>query len=103
MTLLSRSFTQFVQDMAAVVQGKGVGLVDLSVGSVLRSLLEANASLALWIQWLTLRLLQATRAATCSGSDLDSWMGDFSLSRLTAVPSRGEVTFTRYTPIVAAV
>ena len=62
----------------------------------MRALLEASASVALWMQWLILLVLQMTRAATSSGSDLDSWMADFSLSRLPASPASGTVTFSRY-------
>src|SRR4051794_28754063 len=95
MQLPSRSFSQFLQDSAAIIQGSTIGLIDLSAGSVLRSVLEANASVALWIQWLILRLLQATRAATSVGNDLDSWMQDFSVVRLPATPAVGQVSFSR--------
>ncbi|HUN43479.1 MAG TPA: baseplate J/gp47 family protein [Acetobacteraceae bacterium] len=59
-------------------------------------MLEASASVALWLQWLILLVLQMTRAATSSGADLDSWMADFSLTRLPASPATGTVTFSRY-------
>jgi uncharacterized phage protein gp47/JayE len=49
------------------------------------------------MQWLILQVLQMTRAATCVGTDLDSWMADMSLIRLPAVPAVGSVTFSRYT------
>ncbi len=83
--------------MSAAVQGSAAQLIDLSVGSVLRALLEACASVALWMQWLILQVLSMTRAATSSGSDLDSWMADFSLTRLPGAPAVGSVTFSRYT------
>jgi uncharacterized phage protein gp47/JayE len=96
MALPSKSFTQFLQDMSAVVQGSAATVLDLTVGSVLRAILEANASLALWMQWLILQALQLTRAATSAGPDLDSWMADFSVARLPAAASQGVVTFSRY-------
>jgi uncharacterized phage protein gp47/JayE len=65
---------------------------------VLRAILEANAGLALWIQWLILLVLQTTRAATSAGPDLDSWMADFGLTRLPAVAAAGAVTFARFSP-----
>ena len=43
-------------------------------------------------------MLQSTRAATSTGADLDSWMADFSLARLPAVPASGTVTLSRFTP-----
>jgi uncharacterized phage protein gp47/JayE len=63
----------------------------------LRALLEACASVALWMQWLILQVLSMTRAATSSGADLDSWMADFSLTRLAGSQAVGQVTFARYT------
>jgi uncharacterized phage protein gp47/JayE len=102
MNLQLPSFGTLVQNMAAVVQGAAPGLVDLTVGSILRATLEASASIGLWMQWLVLLLLQTTRAATSAGPDLDSWMGDFSLSRLPASAAVGTVTFTRFTPVQAA-
>ena len=60
-----------------------------------RSLLEANASIALWMQWLIMQTLSVTRAATSAGADLDSWMADFALSRKPSTAATGFVTFTR--------
>jgi uncharacterized phage protein gp47/JayE len=97
MQLSLQTFTSLVQNMAAAVQSTATQLLDLTVGSTLRAVLEANASVALWIQWLILQVLQMTRAATSIGTDLDSWMADMSLSRLPAVPAVGVVTFSRYT------
>lgn len=98
MQLPVQSFSAMVQQMAATLQGNASQLVDLTVGSVLRALLEASASVALWMQWLILQVLSMTRAATSVGADLDSWMADFSLSRLPATSAVGTVTFSRYTP-----
>lgn len=91
-----------VQNMAAAVQASATQLVDLTVGSTLRAVLEANASIGLWVQWLILQVLRATRAATSSGSDLDSWMADMTLTRLPAVAATGIVTFSRFTDTIAA-
>ena len=102
MQLQLQNFTTLVQNMAAAVQSAATQLLDLTVGSTLRAILEANASIALWMQWLILQVLQVTRAATSSGSDLDSWVADFSLTRLPAVAASGIVTLSRFTPTVAA-
>lgn len=96
MNLGLKSFSQIVQDMGAILQSSATALVDVSVGSVARALFEANAGIALWMQWLILQVLQTTRAATSTGSDLDSWMADFGLARLSALPSSGLVTFFRF-------
>ena len=102
MQLSLQTFNTLVQNMAAAVQSSAASLLDLTVGSVLRAVLEANASIALWMQWLILLVLQTTRAATSNGVDLDSWMGDFSLTRLPAIAATGIVTFSRFTPTVTA-
>ena len=102
MQLSLQTFTSLVQNMAAAVQAAATQLLDLTVGSAMRAVLEANASVALWMQWLILQVLQTTRAATSTGADLDSWMADMSLTRLPAVAATGSVTFTRFTPTASA-
>jgi uncharacterized phage protein gp47/JayE len=103
MQLSLQTFTSLIQNMAAAVQSAATQLLDLTVGSTLRAILEANASVALWMQWLILQVLQMTRAATSVGADLDSWMADMSLSRLPAVSAVGLVTFSRYTATASSV
>lgn len=101
MKLETRTLAQFVESMSATVQGTATRLVDLSVGSVLRAVLEASASVALWLQWLISDVLNASRAATSEGENLDSWMADFSFTRLPASRAVGSVTFGRYADIGA--
>lgn len=103
MNLNLRTFDSIVASGAAAVQGAATTVLDLTVGSVLRAILEANAGLGLWLQWLLLLVLQTTRAATSSNSDLDSWMADFSLTRLPAATARGSATFSRFTAVTAGV
>jgi hypothetical protein len=88
--------------MSAALQSSATALVDVSVGSVIRAIFEANASVVLWLQWLILQVLQTTRASTSTGADLDSWMADFGLTRLPASASTGIVTFSRFSPNLAA-
>jgi uncharacterized phage protein gp47/JayE len=102
MQLQLRSFDRIVAAAAAAVQAAAQQALDLSVGSVLRAMLEANAGLGLWLQWLILLVLQTTRAATSSGSDLDSWVADFGLTRLPASAAAGTVTFARFAPVSSA-
>ena len=96
MDLPTRTLTDIVRDMSAAITASAGRLIDLSVGSVLRSIIEANAAVVLWVQWLILLTLQTTRAATSTGTDLDSWMADFSLLRLPAIAASGTATFSRY-------
>ena len=102
MQLQLQTFTSLVSAAAAAVQGSAKQLIDLTVGSTLRALLEASASAGLWMQWLILQVLQMTRAATSTGADLDSWVADFGLVRLPAVAATGSATFSRFTPTNAA-
>ena len=102
MNLSLKSFSQLVEDMGAALQSSATALVDVSVGSVIRAIFEANASVVLWLQWLILQLLHTTRAATSTGSDLDSWMLDYGLKRLPASPASGTVTFSRFANSLAA-
>jgi uncharacterized phage protein gp47/JayE len=102
MILPFQTFSSLVQSMASAVQAAAVQLLDLTIGSTLRAILEATASIALWMQWLILQVLEMTRAATSSGADLDSWMADFSLERLPASPASGTVTFSRFNSSVPA-
>ncbi|MBU6419063.1 MAG: baseplate J/gp47 family protein [Proteobacteria bacterium] len=102
MKLSLQNFSTLVEGMAASVQGAATTLMDLTVGSVLRAILEANAALALWLQWLIVQTLSATRLATSSGADCDSFGADFGFARLPAVAATGQVTFSRFTPTLQA-
>jgi uncharacterized phage protein gp47/JayE len=104
MNLNLKAFSQLIEDMGAALQSSASSLIDVSVGSVVRAIFEANASVVLWLQWLVVQVLQSTRASTSNGPDLDSWMQDFSMTRLPAVPSTGIVTFSRFgTSLPAAI
>jgi uncharacterized phage protein gp47/JayE len=96
MNLPTRNFTDIVRDVSAAITASAGRLIDVSVGSVLRAIIESNAAIVLWVQWLVLLTLQTTRAATSTGADLDTWMADFSLSRLPAMASTGITTFSRF-------
>lgn len=102
MQLSLQNFSTLVEGMAASVQGAAATLLDLTVGSVLRALLEANASVALWLQWLIVQVLSSTRLATSAGADCDSFGADFGFARLPAVAASGQVTLARFTPSTAA-
>ncbi|MGD0103385.1 MAG: baseplate J/gp47 family protein [Rhodopila sp.] len=102
MNLNLKGFSQLVEDMGAALQSSASSLIDVSVGSVVRAIFEANASVVLWLQWLVLQVLASTRASTSNGSDLDSWMLDFGQTRLPALQSTGIVTFSRFVNSLSA-
>jgi uncharacterized phage protein gp47/JayE len=102
MQLQLQDFTTLVRNMAASVQGSATALIDVTTGSVMRAILEANASVALWLQWLIVLVLGQTRASTSTGTDLDSWVADFSLARLPAQAATTTAVFSRITPGLVA-
>lgn len=102
MNLQFQNFLNLVEGMAAAVQGASAQLLDFTVGSVVRAIMEANAAVALWLQWLIAQVLSVTRAATSTGSDLDSFMADYGVSRLPAVAASGGVEFYRAVTGLAA-
>jgi len=103
MAITTKSFTVLVQDAVTAIQGAATGLVDLTIGSVLRAVTEALATVVLWLQGLFLELLARTRAATSNGTHLHSWMLDFSVTPILAKAASGAATFSRYTATAQAV
>ena len=98
-----RGFSVIVRDMSAAVTASAGKLIDVSIGSVLRAIIDANAGLVLWVQSLVLIALQMTRAATSNGTDLDTWMADFGVTRLPALPASGNASFSRFSGNVQTV
>ena len=96
MTLPTRNFDQIVADQTAALQ-VAQPLFSMSPGSVLQALAEANAGIALFLQYLTFKTIEATRLATCEAADCDSFGADFLFARYPAVPSTGQVQFVRFT------
>jgi len=107
-SLTTKNFTSLVQEWAAVCQ-TAVSVVypaislNFTKGSILRALAESQASVSLWLQGLTLNLLTVTRLATSQGSDVDSFVNDFNMTRLPGSVSTGIVTFSRIIPTNPAV
>lgn len=103
--LNTRTFFQLVQGQAAAIQARAAGLVDFSVGSILRAITESTAAVGLWLQGLVLKVLAMTRLSTSDGEDADSFVADFggpivdggvaTFARLGAEPARGVVIFSR--------
>lgn len=102
MALNIKDFPTIVSDQVAAIQASSSSLVSTTIGSIIRALAEANAAVVLWLQGLIIALLATTRASTSTGTDLDSWVADYGLTRLAAVAATGQVTFSRFTPTLAA-
>jgi uncharacterized phage protein gp47/JayE len=102
MTVSTQNFSTLVSNMAAAVQARASQLVDLTIGSILRAVIEACAAAGLWLQSLVLQVAALTRLATSTGSDADSFVNDFGFSRVQAVGSTGPLYFSRATATSAA-
>jgi uncharacterized phage protein gp47/JayE len=102
-TLTLKGLARLVQDQAAAVQAKSAAILDFSAGSVLRAFVESNAAVGVWLQALVLKVLAASRLSTAAGSDVDTFIQDFGLTRLAASSSSGLVSFSRYTATNASV
>ena len=93
-----QSFDGIVQAMCAGLQDASGSLVDVGSGSVARALMESSASIAVWVQFLNMQVLASTRLATSAGTDIDSWVGDFGLTRLAATPASGIAVMSSLNP-----
>jgi uncharacterized phage protein gp47/JayE len=99
MAISTQTFTQFVSNAVAAIQSASRVLVDLTVGSILRAVVQAASGMALWLQGEILQLAALTRFGSSSGADADSWGADFGFPRLPAkFTLPGPVTFSRFTP-----
>jgi uncharacterized phage protein gp47/JayE len=99
----SQSFTTLVTNMVTAIQANATIALNLTVGSVLRAIVEAVAGMGLWLQAQIAYVLTITRAATSNGPDLDSYFNDFGLPRIGAVSAVGSLTFSRFSTVGSAV
>lgn len=104
MTMQIFDFNTITARVATAIQGASAGkLIDMTTGSVLRAVAESYAATVLWLQGMILQLLTTTRAASSTGTDLDTWMADYGLTRLPAQAASGRVTLSRFTATSQAV
>jgi uncharacterized phage protein gp47/JayE len=95
MQLQLLNFPALVSLGAAAAQKACKKLLNLTTGSVTRSVIEASGSLAMWIQYLIVQVWLGSRLATSAGTDVDTYVGDFTLTREPAVAATGLVTLSR--------
>jgi len=97
------AFRDLLRMQAQTLQTSTGKVWNLSVGSTIRAVYEANAGVALWMQWLIILVAQQTRLATSVGHDADTFGADFGFTRLPATYSSGLAVFARATVGQAAV
>ncbi|NHO32019.1 baseplate J/gp47 family protein [Acetobacter fallax] len=98
MNISLQNFSTLVSNSAAAAQGSCSALLDFTAGSVARALIEANSTVALWIQYLILQVLSVTRLATSFGSDVDTWIAQYGVVRLGATAATTSETFISLSP-----
>lgn len=101
-SIVPQTFQTLLQNAATAVQGTARQLLDFTVGSILRAVLEATSAMALWLQGIALQIASLTRFSTSSGADADSWGADFDFPRLPAQAATGPVTLARFTSTTQA-
>lgn len=102
MQLNLTTFSSAVQRFASAARAAAAVSLDFTVGSALLALGEANAAIVLWLQWLIVKALSATRITTSVGGDVDTFVQQFGMTRLPASPASVYLTFARYTTGQAA-
>ncbi|GAN55570.1 hypothetical protein Tasa_048_195 [Tanticharoenia sakaeratensis NBRC 103193] len=98
MTLTLRSFSTVVSTAAATVQASCAQILDMTVGTPARALIEGVAGVTLWLQYVALQVLARSRLATSQGEDCDSFVNDFGMTRLPGSPASGLVMMTSFSP-----
>ena len=102
MALNTQSANTILTNAVQAVQGATLALVDFTVGSISLALMQAVMGIALWLQTLIVQVAGLTRLATSFGSDVDTWLADFGMTRAGATYAQGAETFGRYTPTLQA-
>lgn len=92
MAFVPRSFTQILTDSVAYVQSRTT-YTDFTVGSAIRTVLEAAALEDDEQYFQMVQLLDIFSYTTAAGEDLDRRLADFNIFRLQARPSFGEAKF----------
>lgn len=87
-----RAFETILTDMVAHVRANTT-LTDFTIGSIIRTILEAAALEDDEQYYQMVQLLDDFSFNTASGADLDKRAADFNVLRLTATPAFGQVRF----------
>jgi hypothetical protein len=66
-----KSFSDIVTQQVTAIQAKSTQLLDFTIGSILRAIVESNSGVILWLQQLIVNLLVITRAST---SQVQIWI-----------------------------
>ena len=92
--LPNKTFQQFISDMVASWAANTGVAPNLASGDPLLAFFQACSAQAVFLESVILSLINLTRAQTSTGADLDTWMAQFSFTRLPAVSAEGPVTLS---------
>lgn len=98
----TKTHQQILADQAQAAQASAGQPLNYQSGSIFLALANSFSSVGMWLQAQILKVLMATRLRTSKGADVDSFIADFSLDRVRALPSKGEVVLSRFTPGIQA-
>ncbi|MBO1361755.1 baseplate J/gp47 family protein [Acetobacter sacchari] len=98
MSLTLRSFTTTVSTAITAAQGACASLLDMTVGTVGRALMEAVAGVGLWLQYVALQILTRVYLTTSTGSDIDTWVEQFGMTREAGTAATTNVMMTSFSP-----
>jgi uncharacterized phage protein gp47/JayE len=98
MPLPIKNDKELVDSMVAAMQAASTAILDFNIGAIFRAFIESNMANSLWLQAEITYVLAITRLSTSHGIDVDTFVGDFGLTRTPAGPAGGDVTFARFTP-----
>lgn len=94
-TFPALTFDQFVTNFLNILQTSSPAINDSSVGSIPLAWAEATAGNDLALQSLAYHVYNMARLTTSTGTDVDTFVGDFGLTRAPASEATGFVTLTR--------
>ncbi len=95
MAIPFQSFDTLVTNQVTAIQASSTQPLDFNTGTVELAMVQAQASMGIWLEYIFNAVLAMARAQTSTGVDLDTWMAQFKLYRLTGNPSTGNCTFSR--------
>lgn len=98
MTLQLRSFSTLVSNAVTAAQGACASLLSVGIGTPLRAILESVSAMGLWFQYQLLLVNAKIYLSTSSGTDIDTWVAQFGMSRMAGTAATGSETFTSFTP-----
>lgn len=95
MAIPFQSFDTLVKNQVTAIQASSEQPLDFNTGTVELAMVQAQAAMGIWLEYIFNAVLAMARAQTSTGADLDTWMAQFKLYRLTGNPATGNCTFSR--------